>query len=432
MKKIILIDLNCILIDSLSKSKLLEIDTIIIGFDSKISYIKEKYKVKNVFSMESINEFYITEDINLDYDLIKNFRDTQLKVEHFFSRVTTDINSIQYIYYSALSYWYEKFKSDDIYAVFSAGLEYGSTFDTVIYDIAKKYNKKVLIMEVAMDNGTISANQLFNYVTKKYMKINPISNGLKPLNVNDFLFNAHKIVPNIKSKSMKDLVRKILNKVGGYLLINFINQLLGRFRSIHHSFEVSYWTYLKNYLYTKNLSKYYKLKCVEIDTNKKYIYYSLHVEPEASTLARVAFYNQLVIIKTISQCLPDGWILYVKDHPHQSKDLNNASRYYFLTTIEKFRTKRFYDEISKLKNVYLLSLEVDSKIIVKHAQAIACINGTVIVESINNNKPLLIFSQETTPFTNVEGVNDINNLSECRLAINRIEFDNKINYTNYT
>jgi len=99
MKKVILIDLDCNLVESISKSKLLHIDTIAVSSDMQVKEISSKYNIENILSMESVNDFYINQEIDLDYEMVELFRSTQLKVEHFLSRLTTDINSIQYTVY---------------------------------------------------------------------------------------------------------------------------------------------------------------------------------------------------------------------------------------------------------------------------------------------------------------------------------------------
>ena len=47
-----------------------------------------------------------------DYEIINKFRGTQLKVENFLSRVTSDVSAIQYIYINALFFWFQKFKNE--------------------------------------------------------------------------------------------------------------------------------------------------------------------------------------------------------------------------------------------------------------------------------------------------------------------------------
>ena len=433
MKRIVLIDLDLICINSLTDSKQIIVDTLIVSTDEQVKFCKSDYKnIENILSMESINSFYLEQKINLDYEKIELFRATQLKVEHFLSRLTTDINAIQYIYYSAISYWLDKIDSNKIDAVFSAGIEFGSTFDSVIYDVAKFLNKKVFIMEVGLNNGEKVCNQLFDYTKKEHIKIRDIDKDLPKMNINDFLFNSV-VKKNLNKKidSFRDLVFVVIEKYFGYLGIMFILSVLRRFKSIHHSFNVSFFTYFKNLIYAEKLKKYYESKCDYFNKDKNYIYYSLHMEPEASTLARTIFFNQLVIIKTLSQSLPDGWELYVKEHPHQFNNLNNANRYFYLASLEKFKTKRYYDEIKNLSNVKLISMSVNSNELITNSRAIATINGTVLIEAVNKKKPILLFSQNTTPFKYVSGINEIADLTECKLKINKIYSENEVSYDNF-
>lgn len=431
MKNIVLIDLDCTLVESLSTSKKISIDTIIVGSYAQIEVVKNKYDIKNIFSMETINYFYTQCSINLDYEIIRHFRHTELKVEHFLSRVTADINSIQYIYYSALSYWFERFKTNEIDAVLSAGIEFGSTFDSIIYDVAKYYGKKVFIMEVALNNGAKIANQLLDYTNKKYININPVQNGLKVVNIDDFLFNSKVLTSNNKNASLRDFIIKYQHILGGYIGVTFFLSLFGKHKSIHHTFKVNWLIYFKNYIYSKKMIKYYNSLCVEFDESKKYVYYPLHMEPEASTMARTVFSNQLVIIKTISQSLPEGWILYVKEHPHQFTKLNNFSRYFYFTSLEKFKTKRYYNEIAKLNNVKLLNLSVNSKNIIDKSELVATINGTVIIEAIKVNKPVMMFSQATSPFVNIKSIFNVNTLNECKRSLDRIRANNSVDYSDF-
>lgn len=428
MKRIILIDIDCMYVDSISKSEKIYIDTIIVGSNKEKIDIESRYNIDNVLSAESINEFYTSLEINLDYSIIKLFRHTQLKAEHFFSRKTTDINSIQYIYYCALSYYFEKFKKDEIDAVFSGGIEFGSTFDSVIFDVAKYYNKNIFIIEVAFNNGNKIANQILDYTNKKYIRVNTEENNLKMLNLDDFLFNSKVAINKRKRKTVKNMLMQFPEKYGGYLLIMFLAKLIGKYKSIHHTFNTSYWLQLKNYFYIKNMIKYYNSLSTTFDKSKNYVYYSLHMEPEASTLARTVFANQLVIIKSISQNLPKGWILYVKEHPHQFSKLNNFERYFYLASIEKFKTKRYYDEIVKLDNVELLDIEIKSKDIIEHAQAISTINGTITLEAIVLKKPILLFSQNTTPFQNLRNINNIQNSIDLEKVIDKIKSNNVVEY----
>jgi len=237
--------------------------------------MKSKYNIENILTFESINAFYCNQKLDLDYSIISEFRETELKVEHFLSRITTDINSIQHIYYSALFYWIKRFKKNDIYGVISSNVEFGSTFDSVIFDVAKYYGKSVFIAEVGLSNGYIRTNQLFDYIQKKYIQLDLTKYSLKKVKKEDFFFNSSaksggkNYVPpkDTESNLVKSFIKTILYGVGGFLLLTFPAVLLGRFKSEHHTFNTSWWTYLKNYIYIKKISKYYSSLCGRFDSS---------------------------------------------------------------------------------------------------------------------------------------------------------------------
>ena len=431
-KKIILIDLDCSVIHSVARSNVLQIDTLIVGSESNIVKIQKKYNIPIVLSWYDVNEYFTKRNIKLDYSIIEIFRNTQLKVEHFFSRVTSDLNTQEYLYYCALSFWLDRFKKEKIDAVFSSSLEFGGLFDSVIFDVAQYYKKHVFLLEISLCNGDIVSNSVFDYTNKRYVKIDIKKYNLKKINKNDFLFKAKLISSNnsIKKISLKEMVLTILEKIGGFLLPSLMLCLFGKYKIKHHSFFINWWEYFNGFLFSKRIYRYYNSLCIDYDSSQKYIYYSLHMDPEASILARTVFSNQLVIIKTIAQNLPNGWKLYVKEHPHQHQNFNNSTVYYFLPTLYKFKTKRFYDEIIKLPNTYLIKSNISSKIILEKSVAASSINGTIFFESLIMGKPFISFSQNTSALTNVNGIFDIKNNDDCKNALEILEKGYQPDYDN--
>jgi len=137
-------------------------------------------------------------------------------------------------------------------------------------------------------------------------------------------------------------------------------------------------------------------------------------------MARCFFYNQVSIIKSISDSLPEGWKIYVKEHPHQFNNLNTKSRWFYLAGIKKFRSKEFYQEIKAIPNVKLVGLTVKSSQLIKNAAVVSTINGTAILEAIALKKIVFSFSQETTPFAMLDDVFDIKKTSDIAIAFNKI------------
>ena len=78
--------------------------------------------------------------------------------------------------------------------------------------------------------------------------------------------------------------------------------------------------------------------------NEKYLYFSLHFDPEAITQGRACISSQLTFIKMLSDSLPDDIFIYVKEHPAYAI-VNSNELSFHLINIENFRSKEYYDEI---------------------------------------------------------------------------------------
>jgi len=418
-KNIILIDPDLKIFEQLINLDEITIHSLIVSDETQKKELHKKYDTE-IYTVDGINEFYKKSTITLDYTLIQTFRETQLKVEHFLNRVTTDTNLIQYIYYSALSYWYNMFQEHKIDYVISNMLEWGATFDSIIYDVAKHFNVDVFLIETGLENGSnLFSGTVFHYNTKEYISLNADSLNLTPVKLKNYVYYSI-VKKKQKSIGWKKKIISAIEKIGGFLLLSFLNLIRGKHEIKHHSFQNSWMQYFLNFLHSKKMIKYYDTLGVDIDPEQKFIFYALHMEPEAATLARTTYSNQLIIIKTLSQCLPDGWKLYVKEHPHQFKNLNNLTRFYYLTSINRFKTKGYYDEINALENVSLLKLSIKSSELINLSEAIATINGTIALEAMLQKKPLLMFSQNTSPFKYINDVFDIKTSVDCSNAIEKV------------
>jgi len=121
------------------------------------------------------------------------------------------------------------------------------------------------------------------------------------------------------------------------------------------------------------------------DLSQPYVFCTLHNQPEKTTCPLGGDYtDQVFMIKTLSAALPEGWLLYVKDHPSQF--ISNFSRYG-----EHFRSVEFYEAISELKNVRLLSLDSDTFELIDNSKAVATVTGTSAWEGVVRGIPALVF-----------------------------------------
>jgi len=153
----------------------------------------------------------------------------------------------------------------------------------------------------------------------------------------------------------------------------------------------------------------YERRCSDPDyDNDRYIYFPLHYRPErTSNPDGGVFYDQILPLQMLSEALPEGWKLYVKEHGVQF----NASLYG-----ECGRTPHYYDQIASLHGVQFIPVDTSSKDLVLHSEAVASITGTVCWEAALLGKPAMYFGfpwYQTCPgTTKVSSPQDVRRILE--------------------
>lgn len=167
------------------------------------------------------------------------------------------------------------------------------------------------------------------------------------------------------------------------------------------------------------LQKYYEKKCeTHPDLKVNYIYLALHYQPEASNSPIGGYYaNQALIAQMITHYLPEGWFLYLKEHPAQQ----------FIN-----RSLEFYNDLFNNPKIKLISKSFSSFDLSKSSKAVATIAGTIAWESLFNQKPVLMFG--ASPIMYAPGVYSIKNNSDIKSAIEEIiggKLASKLDILNY-
>jgi hypothetical protein len=135
----------------------------------------------------------------------------------------------------------------------------------------------------------------------------------------------------------------------------------------------------------------------KIDKNEKFIYFTLHSEPERALLFPAPFYmNQLSVIQNIAKSVPIGYKLYVKEHQAQG--------------IFGWRSPRWYQDILKLPNVRLIHPNVSSIDLLKNCSLAISIGGTIGMEAAFFNKPSIVFADVI--YSILKSVVKIDNITE--------------------
>ena len=151
----------------------------------------------------------------------------------------------------------------------------------------------------------------------------------------------------------------------------------------------------REYFINKNLIR-------NIENKKLFIYFSLQTEPERSLLISAPlFTNQIEVIANIAKSLPNGYSLYVKEHP--------------LMLLRGWHSISYYKQIMSLPNVTLIHPSTKSDYIIKRSSLVVSISGTSALEAGFYNKPSITLSDQD--FSHLPFVYKIKTLHEFPDAI---------------
>ena len=141
----------------------------------------------------------------------------------------------------------------------------------------------------------------------------------------------------------------------------------------------------RNHKLTSKLKLWQKNNSINKVFSDNYIYFSMHYQPERTTDPEANYYTQqFLAIKLLSEALPDGYHLYVKDHPRQFIDLMDISKI-------NFRNIKEYESINSLPNTYFLNPSIDSADIINNARIVSSCTGTALWESLKEGIPAISF-----------------------------------------
>jgi len=177
------------------------------------------------------------------------------------------------------------------------------------------------------------------------------------------------------------------------MLRRFLSRLLGNDpdRSHESYFALSRKEILKDVFTNNRFSKrifrskpLFKIDYHHIDEIQgTFCYFPLQMEPEMSILFYSPWFkNQIEICRLMSQALPYGWKIILKENPKM------------LTT----RQKDFYDKITALPNVFFASPKMSSTQLIKKAALTFAISGTATIEALLLKKKSIAFGRAPASF----------------------------------
>lgn len=449
-KKNILVisDENGSCIDSIIATNLFNIKLVVVPYKSNVEALKEKYKStieKFIYFIPDTNrefqdEFYA--DYNLTYDEIEKFRHTQLKCYRYNTRFINDDNDNSCIYYTALKFFLWYFNNYSIDCVFSRIMEHGSISDSIVFDVARSLNIPVYIFSSYTGSGYKNMLSLLDYNKKELVDLSSINKGtiefkslLSSLNKN---YSSN---PLLKLPFSKLITKFISTKNKTFIKCIkwfYKNKILMYKKNIKCSLkedlfkireETSLHQMIKGHFYHSKLRRYYKKHSIRHIEDEKFLFYPLHMEPEASILARTLLNCQQFIIEQIAKMLPEGYYLYVKEHPDQFLAIQYEK--YYHKSIFNYRNIDFYKRLTKIKNVKLISTYVPSAELIDKAKCVISITGSALMESVAKNKPVIIFGSSCSFIEYLKDTFVINGIESVKNAINKVIGGFEPNYIDF-
>ncbi len=447
MKKILLVDYwlqDFYTMVSLSAAK---IEALIVETDYEKERVLNDYPNLEVYTCKEIIDWTNT---FVSKDEIDNNTSTQLKVERGITRwLVAPSALIMSKYYSSLAFWLWLFKEHEFDVVFICDtVEHGNPTDSIPIDLAKSYSIKVFMVECNYLRNGVNLCAIKDCNADKYISIDSLDCGIKLIDVEDLLFNtSHNSLPyypesKINNKVIRACAKIFLNIYCKYAAIihHMHNEKIEKFsdkRKIvdfcikqHTALKYSYCKLFdKNnrLLFTlgmpfiptrkeysrckkdlKKLNKYYSKHATNvIPSGAKAVIYALHFEPEAQIMNRTSYNSQIYNLMMLSKSLPEGWTIYVKEHPDTFR-ISKSYNYYMAKSMYNYKNERYYAEILAIPNVKLLNWRMrGDELLSKYniqIKAVATINGTISFEAIKSNIPLILFDPASTVCGNIEEV----------------------------
>jgi len=291
-------------------------------------------------------------------------------------------------------------------------------WDICLFYVAKMLNKKVIFLRKTGMRGFVYIDEDFrpnkgNWKIEYVGLKNPLEevvkqidfhpdleklsfsigqvNGMWPANL------AHKTGLFLKLKNiLKGMGLASIVRLAGVIFKKPLNNYIAASQSSSQRTVlagmnfVNKWNFIKIYFsYIKALKSkirlYNNLTKKDLELHKPFVYFSLHLQPERTTLPEGLVYDdQILAVRTLSEALPNGWKILVKEHPRQM---------HFDMRTTHGRSCLDYERLCEINNVNIVSLEVSQEELVQKCKCTATISGSVSWEGLLLGKPSLVFSE---------------------------------------
>ena len=278
----------------------------------------------------------------------------------------------------------------------------------LFYLLCKKKGIRVLMLNAANWGN-------YCYISENYHKLD---------NFNE-LFANRKALPTTFNDIQNRLESKILSKKVSKFYQSHKNSKIKLIQAAFqllilsdNSNEKTHYTYygrkkLKVLLSEINnsIKRWYRKKYIdqnflqEIIDDKPFIFLPLQQEPERSLLLSAPDYkNQIETVEYVSKCMPENFLLLVKEHPTQGsgRDWRKISQ---------------YKELQNNPKVRLIHPSIPATEIIKKSKLVISVSGTIALESAFLNKPSITIADND--YTLIPSISRLNSKNELRVLIEK-------------
>jgi len=138
-----------------------------------------------------------------------------------------------------------------------------------------------------------------------------------------------------------------------------------------------------------------------LDSSSPFVFFPLHFQPEASTGAKGRhFVEQREAAAMISQSLPEGWKLVIKEHPHQYRRLYDRKNF-------------FWQRIASIPNVIVVRHDTDDRELVSLSEGVVSLSHSTIATRAWLSNVRTVFLAHSH-LRSAPGVHMISSLDELR------------------
>lgn len=144
--------------------------------------------------------------------------------------------------------------------------------------------------------------------------------------------------------------------------------------------------------------------------NVPFVYFPLQKQPERSTSPQGdIFVDQILALELLSYSLPEGTVIYVKEHPLQWL--------HFGVRFSSYRYRGYYRRIASIKGVTLVPLRESSYRLINDSLFVSAVTGSAGWEAALRGKLALIFGKVW--YENCPGVYKAASAEDCRATFER-------------